>query len=95
MLAAHFSTNCQPDIDITDSRNSQTATATAMSQERDRLGLLGVGDHDAECGGALSGLQRLGTARYNKVSGSIYSEVEVRIVYPSSQAQCLCGAQSR
>lgn len=41
-----------------------------MSQERDRLGLLGVGDHDAEVAGSLSGLQRLNTPRYNKVSKS-------------------------
>lgn len=55
LLAAHFA-------------NGHTNKSTAMSQERDRLGLLGVGDHDAEVTGALSGLQRLTTARYNKVS---------------------------
>lgn len=58
LLAAHFANN-----------SSTADQIITMSQERDRLGLLGVGDHDAEVTGSLSGLQRLSTARYNKVSG--------------------------
>lgn len=58
-------------ISLSHASTTQLATtSTVMSQERDRLGLLGVGDHDAEVSGSLSGLQRLSTARYNKVSAS-------------------------
>lgn len=51
-----------------------------MSQERDRLGLLGVGDHDSEVSGSLSGLQRLNTARYNKVSTQHDSHENARLM---------------
>lgn len=39
-----------------------------QQQERDRLGLPARGGSDSEVAGALGGIDRLRTGRYNKVS---------------------------
>lgn len=41
-------------------------------QERDRLGLPAQGGSDTEVAGAIGGIARLRTGRYNKVSQHIY-----------------------
>lgn len=59
--------NASTVADFATSSNQRNANGN-MSLERDRLGLMGAGDHDGEIPGTLGGLQRLTTTRYNKVS---------------------------